>query len=284
MRSEERQPARKLNSIKKTVMTNRDEFALSWIGHQYGIRLDQLQKLLGRYPGRGAAHADWISEGAARDVATRWARAGWVQTERIRAKEPFWIWLTKKGLRKIGLTYTYCNLETSALRDLSHLYAINDVRLQEGDLEAGTRWISERQLLQGMTRLPGKDLLHRPDGIFSEGSDVFAIEVELSTKTTSMLSETLLELVRGPEYLSLKEDVGAQQAQILSQGVASLYTEICYYAPKRVRAKIRRVRATLVREGILSEEESERICIYWYPLTQNDQEKEQEEREDASDE
>jgi hypothetical protein len=79
----------------KTLWTDRDEFALTWIGQQYGIRLDHLQWLLGRYPGRGAKHTNWISEGAARDVVTRWKQSKWVKVERIRAREAFWVWPTR---------------------------------------------------------------------------------------------------------------------------------------------------------------------------------------------
>ena len=71
-----------------TEFNERDEYALIWMGLQYGIRLDQLQWLLGRFPGKGAAHTNWISEGAARDVVTRWRRGKWVQQVPIRALEP----------------------------------------------------------------------------------------------------------------------------------------------------------------------------------------------------
>jgi hypothetical protein len=68
-------PRKQRSDAGKTLWTPRDEFALTWIGHQYGIRLDHLQWLLGRSPGQGAANTNWISEGAARDVVTRWQRA-----------------------------------------------------------------------------------------------------------------------------------------------------------------------------------------------------------------
>ena len=176
---------------KKTMLTPRDAFALPWIGEQYGIRLDHLQWLLGTHPGRGAKHKAWISEGAARDVVTRWENAGWVRVKQRAVHEPFWVWLTKRGLQMVGLTYTYRDLEETSLKELEHLYAINEVRLHAGDRDArSSRWISERQLLQGMVRVRGKDLIHRPDGVLYEAGEVIAIEVELSTtKQPALLAE-----------------------------------------------------------------------------------------------
>ena len=67
----------------KRRWTDRDSFALPWMGHQYGMCLDQLQWLLGRFPGRGATYTNWISESAARDVVKRWAEEGLVRVERL---------------------------------------------------------------------------------------------------------------------------------------------------------------------------------------------------------
>lgn len=265
------------------LLTERDLFALLWIGQQYGIRLDQLQRLLGQRPGRGAAHRDWISEGAARDVVTRWKRAGWARSAHIRAKEPFWIFLSRAGLRTFGLTYAYRDLVAANVHDLNHLYGINEVRLDLDDLlddpDADTTWVSERDLLQGVMRQRGKDLPHRPDAIFSENDDVSAIEVELSAKSSPALAETLIELVRGDEYLRLKGEFGTTQARTMSQGLSSPYTRICYYAPPTIRKLVRRTRARLVHDDVLSEQEAERIEVYWYPLAHSDQELAQEEQE-----
>lgn len=264
----------------KTLWTPRDEFALTWIGQQYGIRLDHLQWLLGTYPGRGAAHSNWISEGAARDVVTRWQRAKLVKVERIRAREPYWVWPTRLGLRKVGLTYTYRDLAQSSLDDLKHLYAINEIRLQMVDDEDGTQWISERQLLQGVTRDKGQELLHRPDAeIYWTDGEITAVEAELSLKKPFELAENVMELLRGEEYLRWKADFGWKTARALSTGDQSQYTEIWYFAPPAVRRQVRRERARLVTRGDLSEKEAERLFVRWYPLA-NGEESKQEEAED----
>lgn len=264
----------------KTLWTPRDEFALIWIGQQYGIRLDQLQWLLGTYPGRGATHSNWISEGATRDVVTRWQRAKLVKVERIRAREPFWVWPLRLGLRKVGLPYTYRNLEQSSLDDLKHLYAINEIRLKMIDEEEGTQWISERQLLQGVIRSPGQELLHRPDAeIYWTDGTITAVEAELSLKKPFELAENVMELLRGKEYLRSKTDFGWQTARRMSRGDQSQYADIWYFAPPSVRRQVRRERARLVKRDDLSAKEAERLFVRWYPLATDD-ESEQEEAED----
>jgi hypothetical protein len=213
---------RKRRDAGKKRLSKRDLFALRWIGHQYGIRLDHLRWLLGRYPGRGAKQQGWISESAARDVVTRWEEEGLVRIERLEVDGPFWIWLTGKGLRHIGLTYTYRDLrklKDVKGEDLKHLYAINAIRLDIEATESDLHWISERTLRQGQVRIKGNTFLHRPDGVvvFADGLTI-AIEAELSTKKPEELNEILLELLRGEAYLRDKVDLGQAQAQLQSMG------------------------------------------------------------------
>jgi hypothetical protein len=268
----------------KKRFTKRDSFALIWIGHQYGIRLDHLQWLLGRLPGRGATHSHWISESAARDVVTRWEEEGLVRVERLEVDAPFWIWLTAKGLRRMGLSYTYRDLrklKDVKGEDLKHLYAINAIRLDIEADEPKARWISERALRQGQIRLKGQKLLHRPDGVvvFPDGQTV-AIEAELSMKKPFELEEILLELLWGEEYLRCKAEYDRQTAHSLSRWDRSPYDQIWYFAPKTIRRHVRRARERLLADLTISLEEAKRIYIAWYPLPHTDEESTQEERED----
>lgn len=276
-------PRKQRSDAGKTLWTPRDEVALTWIGQQYGIRLDHLQWLLGCYPGRGATHTYLISESAARDVVNRWQRAGWVKVERIRAREPFWVWLTRLGLRKVGLPYTYRDLAQSSLDDLKHLYAINEIRLMLVYEDEGMQWISERQLLHGVIRNKGQELLHRPDGeIYWADGEIFAVEVELSLKKPFELAENVMELLRGKEYLRWKADFGWRTARGTSKGDQSQYTNIWYFAPLKVRRLVRRERARLVSRGDLSEKEAKRLFVRWYPLaTEDESEQEDQENDEA---
>src|SRR5579859_4421113 len=258
----------------------RDEYALTWMGLQYGIRLDHLQWLLGRFQGKGAARRNWVSESSARDVVRRWELGKWARHGSIRAHEPFWVWPTRVGLRKIGLPFSYRNLAATGLDDLSHLYAMNEIRLFLGDDEEATQWISERQLLHGLIRPKGKDLLHRPDAeIHWADGQIFAVEVELSLKKPSSLAENLMELLRGEEYLRLKTAYGWQVARAMSRRSRSRYDEIWYFAPRTLRKHLQRERARLVEQGDVTEQEAKRLFIRWYPLAETDEEVRQEEQE-----
>lgn len=265
----------------KTVWTDRDIYALTWIAQQYTIHLHHLQRLLAELPGHGAKCPDQLSEGAARDVVTRWKKAGWVKTEFLRVHEPFWIWPTRAALYKLGLPYPYKDIAQTRLDDLNHLAAINEIRLLEADIDDDIRWMSERQLLQGVVREVGQEILHRPDGeMHWKGNGIIAIEAELSVKKTPELRENLMELIRGEAYLRLKAEHGAERAVTMSQGERSKFTEIWYFGPQRVRKQVRRERAKLVERGSLSEEEADRLFILWYPLAKTPEEEALEKEED----
>lgn len=266
-----------------TKWTDRDAFALIWIAHQYTIRLDHLQWLLGQQAGRGAMHPGQISEGATRDVVTRWKKAGWVQTALLRPHEPFWIWPTGLLLRTLKLPYEYKNIGHTSLSDLDHLAAINEIRLSEVDESTGAQWISERQLLQGIIHEKGKELPHRPDGEILSEEGIVAIETELSAKKPPELKENLMELIRGEAYLRLKERHGREKAIALSQGKRSRYKEIWYFAPKSIRKQVRQAREELFEDGALTEEETNRLYILWYPLARTPEEEDMQQQEDDED-
>lgn len=217
-------PTRKRRSDTGNIyMTDRDLVVLTWIGEQYAVRLDQVQHLLGRQPGRGATHTDHISESSARDVVNRWRRAGWVRTEKFREQEPFWTWLTLLGLRKCGLPYKYFNLSTGRLEELKHLYAINAVRMDLEEYEEYmTRWISERHLAMGTIREKGKQVLHQADAVIHHEHDsVIALEVELTPKSPYRHEEILLELMKGRGYLKLKETWASERGNTAKRSKGS---------------------------------------------------------------
>ncbi len=274
-------PRKQRSDAGKTVWTNRDIYAITWIAHQYTIHLHHLQQLLAQIPGHGAKTPDQLSEGTARDVVTRWKKAGWVKTAFLRVHEPFWIWPTRTALNILGLPYEYKNIGQTRLDDLEHLATINEIRLLLADGDPSIQWISERQLLQGVVREQGKALLHRPDGEMRliEGGTV-AIEAELSTKKPPELRENLMELIRGIGYLRLKEKYSSEKAVMMSQGMQSQYKEIWYFGPKLIRKQVRRARAELLKQGALTIDEADRLFILWYPLARTSEEEALEKQED----
>jgi hypothetical protein len=266
----------------KVKFNERDAIALIWIGQQYGIHLDHLQLLLGKFPGKGAKHKDWISESSVRSVVKRWEEGKWARRESMHNKESFWLWPTRLGLLQVGLPYTYHNVGKVTPSDRVHLYAINDIRLYWADAEQeATQWISERQLLHGLHRSKGQALLHRPDGeIHYADGTIIAVEAELSEKKSYELEENLMELLRGEAYLRLKAANGIPVARVMSAGCQSRYTEIWYFAPSTIRKQLRHVRARLLQRGDLNVQEARRLFVRWYPLAKTAEEMAQEEQEE----
>jgi len=257
----------------KRKFTDRDAFALRWIGEQYAIRLDQLQRLLGEYAGQ----EDPLGFETTRKLVGRWMKAKWVEVERLRRREPLWIWLTRAGLCMVDLPYSYRNLESN-LDALKHLHAINEIRLAWEEEEM--HWVSEREMLHKLVHRRGVDLLHRPDAelSFHDGT-VIAIEAELSPKRPEMLSENLMELLRGEQYLERKTKQGKMEAREGSRGERSQYSEIWYFGPPKVCAGVLRERKKLVEQEVISREEAGRVVVKWYPLANGPEEDEQEEQE-----
>ena len=265
-------------------LTSRDELVLTWIGQQYAMRLDQIQELLGQLAGHGAAHEDAISESATLNVIARWKQAGWVMARRIDVEELQWVWLTKKGLTRVKLPYQYQSLASVSEQDRKHLYAITDVRLDLDDGDERIEWTSERTLLQRTHRRRGQKRVHRPDAVFAFGNELIAIEVELSRKTESLLSDILVALLcerdyHGHAYHDLKAQLGEEQAQWRSPLAWRRYSKVYYYADPGIRKHIRSVLAKVIQEGHITEEHVQLVSLWWYPLTTTKQEIVQEQQE-----
>ena len=129
--------------------------------------------------------------------------------------------------------------------------------------------------------MKANELPHRPDAVlFYEDDEIIAIEVELSRKSIALLSNILVSLVRDEDYHDLKATVGMDKAQLLCQKDWKNYTSIDYYAPAPLRMYIRSVMTRVVKEGRLSQRESELISVLWYPPTITDEDCQQEELED----
>jgi hypothetical protein len=175
-------------------LTSRDLLILPWIAHQYAARIDQVQELLSRYPGKPMKD-ELISEAVTRDQVTRWRKAGWVDYKRFLAEGPGWVWLTRKGLQTIELDALYSSKAPAATR-LYHIYAANEVR---GIVEANgydNTWISERFIRSQVEHVDaGERSGPIPDGYLAHSNGNIAIEVELTPKKVNDLYEKLRALV-----------------------------------------------------------------------------------------
>ena len=105
--------------------TPRDEACVRWIGMQYAIRLDQLRRLLYRYTPDADRYKlrtdrDLLSLDRTYKTLKKWKEQGLIEQDPILYRDPLWIWLTRAGLREVGLSFSYSGAPASAR--LPHLY------------------------------------------------------------------------------------------------------------------------------------------------------------------
>ena len=115
----ERKLKRKVRSDKGIMRhTERDQWAMRWVGVQARVRFDHVRELLGRYPQDMDASPRVLSENATRHVIKRWCEQGYARFEPILAGEPGWVWLTKAGLHEADLQMTYYKPQYISLKGL----------------------------------------------------------------------------------------------------------------------------------------------------------------------
>jgi hypothetical protein len=195
----ERKLKRKVRSDKGIMRcTERDLWAMHWVGTQAAVRFDHIRKLLGRYPQGEDMTPRFLSENATRHVIKRWCDQGYARFEPILAEEPSWLWLSEAGLREVGLQMTYYKPAAARVR---HLHLINEIRLSLEQAEPEAKWRSEREIRAKMEK-SRKDLKqpHIPDAWFIRPGatgewqcpvKLVAIEGEATAKSRSELLPVL---------------------------------------------------------------------------------------------
>lgn len=231
-----------------TTLTDRDRFALAFISHQYALRLDHLQVLLGQQKGAP------LSLGATRSLVSRWRDAGWVKAQKFLSWELSWVWPTQHGLSEVGLSYDYKDwTENCTIADLQHLAAVNDIRLHTSDDWTSQRQIFQRQEIEEIERL--YESLSQPDAeLRFSGSKVVAVKVQMRPRPLEDLMGTLIEL--------LKRD------------------SVWYFGgTSAIREEVRNTCALLIGTRDLSIEEADRLRVLWYPIALTPEERQQQEAE-----
>ncbi len=176
-------------------LSERDLWLLGWIGEQWGVQRDQLEKLLARR----IARQDLVTRQgflSSKGVIERWEAQGLAVYRKLVVERPGWIWLTKKGLSELGFSFSYVELKPTS--DLNHMYWTNQVRMYVEAKHADRVWISERALKYG--RQGRKNWLRHPtDGDILAGEDLskrIAVEVELTAKSYDRTLEIMTALTR----------------------------------------------------------------------------------------
>jgi hypothetical protein len=147
---------------------------LGWLSEQYGARTDQLETLLGCGP-----------RTVQRTVA-RLRAAGLVTARRLLVGEAAWVTPTGAGLRAAGFNF---GVWRPRLGLLTHVAAVNDVRLLVQARSPESEWMCERLLAR--ERESGEHLV---DALVRVGGQRVAIEVELTVKSRRRVTAILDEL------------------------------------------------------------------------------------------
>jgi hypothetical protein len=154
---------------------SRDLQALRLIDEQYALRVDQLERVLGR-SGR---------------TVQRWTRSlserGWLELRKLLADEPAYLWLTREGQRAAGTGFGSWQ---PRIGRLAHIAAVVEVRLYVEERSPQSVWASERILRRELPR--GE---HLPDALVTTIGERHAIEVELIPKSKRRTASVIEELL-----------------------------------------------------------------------------------------
>ena len=190
---------RKPRSDRGPRLTERDHKALSWIGQQYTVRLDQMQIVLARLAepgeyGRKPKEEGRLTQKRTMDLVRRWERLGLVSYGWFLHGDPAWVWLSAEGLRAVRQQIGDLRPFEPTVAGLSHLFFCNQARLLVEERHPDGVWLSERQLRAG--RKPGERSPHLPAGLLTlPNGHVVTIEIERSVTDYGRLKEILQALV-----------------------------------------------------------------------------------------
>jgi hypothetical protein len=193
-RKQSKHPRKERRDKGKKLIKPRDLVVLLWIAQQYAARLDHVQELLSKMPGRGGRQVSpsGLTFSAVLQVVDRWVTLGLVEYRRIYDGEPGWVHVTPYGLRMLHLSFAR---HTPAESTLPHLHNINCVRLEVERRHPGYQWVSERMLRAAQPRREEGSLVpHLPDAQVLQPKAV-ALEVERSPKSPKELDGILIELL-----------------------------------------------------------------------------------------
>ena len=159
-------------------LTERDVEVMTFLAEHYGLRKDQVPKLLGP-----------ISERTVRALIDRWVRAELICRRTIFAGDHAWLWPTRQGLELGPLRFPYWEPRPGIL---DHVYWVTETRFRVAQRHPDSRWVSERQLRAEAGGANRPD--HMPDGLVLKSGNRIAIEVQLAQKSADRAAATLAYL------------------------------------------------------------------------------------------
>jgi hypothetical protein len=223
------------------ALIGQDSVGLQFVADMYGLQVDQVAALLGLTSRpAGALVRGWVSRGVA--------------STGILSPGPPWVWLTRAGLRAVGVRYPPA---PPALARLAHIRAVTAVRLALESVasyrDGGAHWRSERHLrarLGGRVgagqHLPDAEV-HWPDAPAGQppawAGECWAVEAELTPKTVARTTAIMREL------LSRTGDYGCPAAQAREPGQQPRHARVLYVCSPAATGTVTRARATLGSEA-----------------------------------
>jgi hypothetical protein len=173
-----------------------DGEVLRFVANMNALQMDQLAALLAD---RGEADGD--AARSARELVARWRAIGLAETENLTVGEP-WVWASRTGLDACGFHTRTVRPKANGLR---HTHAVIDVRLAlERTAEfrdGGARWRSERSIMTSLgyparpVHIPDGEVRWPADGAAARADEIWAIEVELSSKAIERTAAIMREVL-----------------------------------------------------------------------------------------
>jgi len=193
--------ARRVHMNSGPQLTNRLESFWPILGQQGILDFVQAQRFLGllspepdkmKQPGI-------LSAERTRKLLRPWIDEGVLCYRAYYARQKGVFWLTTKGYKYAQLNLRYYEPMPSSL---SHLIAVNDVRLLNAERHPKDTWRSEREIrAQQNVNAKGSTPPHVPDAeLISPNGTVRAIEVELTIKAEKRLEAIVSDLAANKHY------------------------------------------------------------------------------------
>ena len=181
-----------VTNLSHVQLTERDMFALRWIGEQYAIRFDHLRTLLALSTPATTKMPNMLSPSATRHALERWQKLEFIEKpQKILAHQPQYILLSRRGISQLDIPYPYYDPRPVTLR---HIDAVNSTRLALQTSRPQALWTSERAIRAKLPRnerdakpphIPDAEVTTQPT------KSPLAIEVELTPKDATRLTSII---------------------------------------------------------------------------------------------
>ena len=188
----------------RPFLTPRCKYVLNFLADQTILRVDQWQRLMGRWPGKQTKEVGRVTAATAMRRIRLWEQKGMLIYERPFTDEPGYAFLTSHGLNHCLEDYAY---KRPPRGQYTHFRLVTEVRMDLENKHGQNIQIRSERLLRKIYHVPRGALakkeaepknpgqeLHIPDLEVIKQEGTAAVEVELSLKGKQRLQDILTEL------------------------------------------------------------------------------------------